>query len=96
VCLGGDINFAFRVVHDDHELASALWHLSTGRARRSGGDRCRPMTGPSAARSDTDSIIFADELERLQAGSGGRLWVHHHLDLEEGLSRRTRLRRAGP
>jgi ferredoxin-NADP reductase len=32
-----------------------------------------------------DSIIFADVLERLRAGSGGRLSVHHHLDSESGL-----------
>jgi len=31
-----------------------------------------------------DSVIFADALERLRAGSGGRLSVHHHLDSERG------------
>lgn len=30
------------------------------------------------------SVIFADALERLRAGSGGRLSVHHHLDSEKG------------
>jgi ferredoxin-NADP reductase len=30
------------------------------------------------------SVIFADALERLCAGSGGRLSVHHHLDAENG------------
>ncbi|HUP07043.1 MAG TPA: ferredoxin--NADP reductase [Caldimonas sp.] len=30
------------------------------------------------------SIIFADALERLRAGFGGRLSVHHHLDSENG------------
>ena len=32
-----------------------------------------------------DSVIFADALERLRAGSGGRLAVRHHLDSERGL-----------
>lgn len=32
-----------------------------------------------------DSVIFAAELERLRAASGGRLSVHHHLDSERGL-----------
>jgi ferredoxin len=31
------------------------------------------------------SVIFARELERLRAASGGRLTVHHHLDSERGL-----------
>jgi ferredoxin-NADP reductase len=31
------------------------------------------------------SVIFAAELERLRAASGGRLSVHHHLDSERGL-----------
>jgi 3-ketosteroid 9alpha-monooxygenase subunit B len=31
-----------------------------------------------------DAVIFAGELERLRAESGGRLWVHHHLDAERG------------
>jgi ferredoxin-NADP reductase len=31
-----------------------------------------------------DSVIFAAELERLRAASGGRLWLHHHLDSERG------------
>ena len=30
------------------------------------------------------SVIFADALERLRAGSGGRLEVHHHLDSGQG------------
>jgi len=30
------------------------------------------------------SVIFADALERLRAGFGGRLSVHHHLDSENG------------
>jgi 3-ketosteroid 9alpha-monooxygenase subunit B len=30
------------------------------------------------------SVIFADALERLRAGAGGRLSVHHHLDSEKG------------
>jgi ferredoxin-NADP reductase len=30
------------------------------------------------------SVIFAEELERLRAASGGRLAVHHHLDSERG------------
>jgi 3-ketosteroid 9alpha-monooxygenase subunit B len=30
------------------------------------------------------SVIFAAALERLRAGSGGRLSVHHHLDSEKG------------
>jgi ferredoxin-NADP reductase len=30
------------------------------------------------------SVIFADELERLRAASGGRLSLHHHLDSERG------------
>lgn len=36
------------------------------------------------ANKDADSVIFADELERLRSGSGGRLEVHHHLDAERG------------
>jgi 3-ketosteroid 9alpha-monooxygenase subunit B len=32
----------------------------------------------------SDSVIFADALDRLSAGSGGRLSVHHHLDSERG------------
>src|SRR5262245_57191288 len=36
------------------------------------------------ANRDTGSIIFADAIERLRAGSGGRLSVHHHLDSEKG------------
>ena len=36
------------------------------------------------ANRNPDSVIFADELERLRAGSGGRLSVHHHLDSERG------------
>jgi ferredoxin-NADP reductase len=30
------------------------------------------------------NVIFADVIERLRAGSGGRLSVHHHLDSEKG------------
>jgi len=30
------------------------------------------------------SVIFADTIERLRAGSSGRLSVHHHLDAERG------------
>ena len=30
------------------------------------------------------NVIFADALERLRAGSGGRLSVHHHLDSKQG------------
>jgi ferredoxin-NADP reductase len=37
------------------------------------------------ANRDRDSVIFADVLARLEAGSGGRLVVHHHLDAERGL-----------
>jgi 3-ketosteroid 9alpha-monooxygenase subunit B len=36
------------------------------------------------ANRGSDSVIFADVLERLRAGSGGRLTVHHHLDSEKG------------
>jgi ferredoxin-NADP reductase len=36
------------------------------------------------ANRDPGSVIFAAELERLRAGSGGRLEVHHHLDAERG------------
>jgi ferredoxin-NADP reductase len=36
------------------------------------------------ANRGADSVIFADALERLRAGSGGRLSVHHHLDSEKG------------
>jgi 3-ketosteroid 9alpha-monooxygenase subunit B len=36
------------------------------------------------ANRSADSVIFADELERLRAVSGGRLSVHHHLDSERG------------
>src|SRR5262245_527569 len=36
------------------------------------------------ANRGAESIIFADELERLRAASGGRLSVHHHLDSERG------------
>jgi 3-ketosteroid 9alpha-monooxygenase subunit B len=34
------------------------------------------------ANRSADSVIFADELERLRAASGDRLSVHHHLDSE--------------
>jgi 3-ketosteroid 9alpha-monooxygenase subunit B len=37
------------------------------------------------ANRDADAVIFADELERLRAGSCGRLTVHHHHDSERGL-----------
>ena len=36
------------------------------------------------ANRGADSVIFADALERLRAGSGGRFSVHHHLDSEKG------------
>jgi ferredoxin-NADP reductase len=36
------------------------------------------------ANRGADGVIFADELERLRAASGGRLSVHHHLDSERG------------
>jgi 3-ketosteroid 9alpha-monooxygenase subunit B len=36
------------------------------------------------ANRGADAVIFADELERLRAGSGGRLLLHHHLDEERG------------
>ena len=36
------------------------------------------------ANRSADAVIFADELERLRAASGGRLSVHHHLDSERG------------
>lgn len=36
------------------------------------------------ANRSPDSVIFADELERLRMASGGRLCVHHHLDSERG------------
>jgi 3-ketosteroid 9alpha-monooxygenase subunit B len=36
------------------------------------------------ANRNADSVIFADQLERLSAASGGRLSVHHHLDTERG------------
>jgi ferredoxin-NADP reductase len=36
------------------------------------------------ANRDPGSVIFAGALERLRAGSGGRLSVHHHLDSEKG------------
>jgi ferredoxin len=31
-----------------------------------------------------ESVIFAEAIERLRAGSDGRLSVHHHLDSEKG------------
>jgi len=37
------------------------------------------------ANRGTGSVIFANELERLRAGSDGRLSIHHHLDSERGL-----------
>jgi 3-ketosteroid 9alpha-monooxygenase subunit B len=36
------------------------------------------------ANREAGSVIFAAELERLRAASGGRLSVHHHLDSERG------------
>ena len=36
------------------------------------------------ANRSADSVIFADELERLRAASEGRLSVRHHLDSERG------------
>jgi ferredoxin-NADP reductase len=36
------------------------------------------------ANRGADAVIFADELERLRAGSDGRLEVHHHLDEARG------------
>jgi 3-ketosteroid 9alpha-monooxygenase subunit B len=36
------------------------------------------------ANRDRDSVIFGDELERLQAGSAGQLTVHGHFDSESG------------
>jgi ferredoxin-NADP reductase len=36
------------------------------------------------ANRGSGSVIFADALERLRAGSGGRLAVHQHLDSENG------------
>ena len=36
------------------------------------------------ANRSSGSVIFAEVLERLRAGSGGRLSVHHHLDSEKG------------
>ena len=43
----------------------------------------RPIVLVYANRS-ADGVIFAAELERLRAGSDGRLTVHHHLDAEAG------------
>ena len=36
------------------------------------------------ANRSQDAVIFADELDRLQSRSDGRLTVHHHLDTEQG------------
>ncbi len=36
------------------------------------------------ANRGSGTVIFADALERLRAGSGDRLSVHHHLDSEKG------------
>lgn len=36
------------------------------------------------ANRDADSVIFAGELDRLEAGSNGRLTMHRHLDSERG------------
>jgi ferredoxin-NADP reductase len=43
----------------------------------------RPLLLVFANRS-RDAVIFDDELARLEAASGGRLEVHHHLDTEAG------------
>ena len=43
----------------------------------------RPIVLVYANRS-ADSVIFADALDRLRAGSGGRLTVRHHLDADSG------------
>lgn len=37
------------------------------------------------ANRDAGSVIFTSQLERLRAASGGRLSLHHHLDVERGL-----------
>jgi len=36
------------------------------------------------ANRDADSVIYGNELERLRAGSDGRLAIHHHLDDDRG------------
>jgi 3-ketosteroid 9alpha-monooxygenase subunit B len=36
------------------------------------------------ANRDPDTVIFAEAIERLRAGSDGRLSVHYHLDSEKG------------
>lgn len=36
------------------------------------------------ANRSADSVIFYDELERLESETGGRLSVHHHLDSDRG------------
>src|SRR5262245_51072645 len=36
------------------------------------------------ANREPGNVIFADVIERLRAGSGGRLSVHHHLDSDKG------------
>ena len=36
------------------------------------------------ANRSADAVIFAEELERLRAGSEGRLTIHHHLDSDRG------------
>ena len=36
------------------------------------------------ANRSPDSVIFADELERLRSASDGQLSIHHHLDSERG------------
>ncbi len=43
----------------------------------------RPIALVYANRS-ADAVIFSEDLERLRAGSGGRLTVHHHHDSERG------------
>jgi ferredoxin-NADP reductase len=43
----------------------------------------RPISLVYANRA-ADAVIFAGELERLRALSGGRLSLHHHLDAERG------------
>ena len=46
----------------------------------------RPIVFVYANRS-ADSVIFADELERLRSGAPARLAVHHHLDCRTGIPR---------
>lgn len=48
------------------------------------------------ANRDRASTIFADELDDLVAGSGGRLEVVHHLDVESGFVDAATVERFGP